>query len=51
MAKGEFRPFDGPVVSNEGKEMIPAGKTASDEDLQNMMYFVEGVAAKVPNQK
>ncbi len=51
MARGEFRPFDGPVVSNEGKEMIPAGKTASDADLQNMMYFVEGVAAKVPTQK
>ncbi len=51
MAKGEFHPFDGPVISNEGKEMIPAGKTASDQDLQNMMYFVEGVAAKVPTQK
>lgn len=51
MAKGEFRPFDGPVVANDGKEMIPAGKTASDNDLQNMMYFVKGVAAKIPTQK
>lgn len=51
MAKDEFHPFDGPVVANDGKEMIPAGKTASDSDLQNMMYFVEGVAAKVPTQK
>lgn len=51
LEKGEFHPFTGPVVSNEGKEMIPAGKTATDAELQNMMYFVEGVASKVPTQK
>lgn len=51
MEKGEFNPFTGPIVSNEGKEMIPAGKTATDADLQSMMYFVEGVASKVPTQK
>lgn len=51
LEKGEFHPFTGPVVSNEGKEMIPAGKTATDAELQNMMYFVEGVANKVPTQK
>ena len=51
MEKGEFNPFTGPIVSNEGKEMIPAGKSATDADLQSMMYFVEGVASKVPTQK
>ena len=51
LEKGEFHPFTGPVVSNEGKEMIPAGKTATDAELQNMMYFVECVANKVPTQK
>ena len=51
LEKGEFHPFTGPVKSNEGKEMITAGKTATDQELQNMMYFVEGVASKVPTQK
>lgn len=50
MESGQFSPFAGPIVSNEGKVMIPEGKTASDDDLRNMMYFVEGVAAKVPSQ-
>ncbi|MGN1149228.1 MAG: BMP family ABC transporter substrate-binding protein [Sutterella sp.] len=51
MEKGEFNPFTGPVVSNEGKEMIAKGKVASDADLQSMMYYVDGVASKVPAQK
>ncbi len=51
LEKGEFHPFTGPVKNNEGQEMIPAGKTATDAELQNMMYFVEGVATKVPAQK
>lgn len=51
MEKGEFNPFTGPIVSNEGKEMIAKGKVASDAELQSMMYYVEGVASKVPAQK
>ena len=51
MEKGEFNPFTGPIVSNEGKEMIAKGKVASDADLQSMMYYVEGVASKVPAQE
>ncbi len=51
LEKGEFHPFTGPVVSNEGKVMIPEGKVATDEELQQMMYFVEGVASKVPTTK
>jgi len=31
--------------------MIPEGKVATDEELQQMMYFVEGVASKVPTAK
>ena len=33
MEKGEFNPFTGPIVSNEGKERIPACKSATDADL------------------
>ncbi len=49
MAKREFHPFAGPVVDNDGKEQIPAGRTASDEQLLTMGYLVKGVAGKLPN--
>lgn len=48
MAKREFHPFSGPIKNNEGKEVVPAGKTATDAELLNMNYFVEGVVGKVP---
>lgn len=48
MEKREFHPFAGPVVTNDGREVVPAGKTATDEELLSMNYFVEGVASKLP---
>ena len=49
MAKREFHPFTGPVVDQSGKEVIPAGKTATDADLLTMGYLVKGVAGKLPS--
>jgi simple sugar transport system substrate-binding protein len=46
---GKLHPFAGPVVDQNGKERVPAGKTISDEDLEKMDYFVPGVDAKMPN--
>ena len=48
MAKREFHPFTGPVVSNEGKEMLKAGEKATDEHLLTMGYLVKGVVGKLP---
>ena len=48
MEKREFHPFTGPIVTNEGKVVVPEGKTATDQELLNMNYFVQGVAGKVP---
>lgn len=48
MEKGEFHPFTGPIVTNDGKTVVAEGKTATDQELLNMNYFVEGVAGKVP---
>jgi basic membrane protein A and related proteins len=47
---GTFHPFAGPVVDQEGKVRVPAGKNMADEDLQKMDFFVQGVASKMPNQ-
>jgi simple sugar transport system substrate-binding protein len=47
---GKFHPFTGPVVDQDGKVRVPAGQTISDEDLQKMDYFVQGVASKMPSK-
>ena len=51
MEKGEFNVFSGPIVDNEGKEQIAAGKAADDKMLNTMNYFVKGVVGKVPSGK
>lgn len=51
MEKGEFKVFAGPVVDNNGKEQIAAGKVADDKMLNTMNYFVKGVVGKVPASK
>ncbi len=48
MAKGEFHPFTGPIVSNDGKEVLKAGEKATDEHLLTMGYLVKCVVGKLP---
>jgi len=47
---GKFHPFAGPLKDNEGKERVPAGKSMSDDDMQKMDFYVEGVQGKLPKQ-
>jgi simple sugar transport system substrate-binding protein len=47
---GTFHPFVGPVVDQDGKIRVPAGKTMTDEELGKMDYYVEGVASKLPKK-
>jgi simple sugar transport system substrate-binding protein len=49
IAAGKLHPFTGPIVDQNGKERVPAGKAISDEDLEKMDYFVPGVDARMPN--
>ena len=41
--------FAGPISDQTGKEMIPAGQKASDQDLLTMRWLVEGVSGKIPD--
>jgi basic membrane protein A len=41
--------FAGPIRDQAGKEMIPKGKKASDQDLLTMRWLVEGTAGKIPD--
>ena len=48
LVKGEFSIFKGPLNDENGKEIIPAGKSFAQDDveLEKMGYFVEGVKVK-----
>lgn len=43
---GTLKPFTGPIKDNEGKVILAKG-AMSDEDLEKMDYYVEGVAGKL----
>lgn len=45
---GSLHPFGGPVVTQDGKEVVAAGGSISDEDLSKMDYYVKGVNGKLP---
>ena len=47
---GKLHPFAGPVVDQDGKTRVPAGKDMTDEELGKMDYYVEGVASKLPKK-
>ncbi|MFV0449592.1 MAG: BMP family ABC transporter substrate-binding protein [Vibrio sp.] len=46
---GEIVPFTGPMKDNQGKEVIAAGHSLTDQELAAVMWYVEGIDAKIPN--
>lgn len=40
---GSLKVFTGPIFDQQGKEMVPAGQVAPDDQLLNMNWFVKGV--------
>ena len=51
IVSGKLHPFMGPVKDNDGKVRIAAGTTITDDALNKMDYYVEGVQGKVPSGK
>ena len=51
IAAGKLNPFTGPMKTNDGREVLAAGKTITDADLSKMDYYVEGVVGKLPVSK
>jgi len=45
---GKYHAFTGPIKDNTGKLQLKAGEIADDKHLNTMMYYVEGINAKVP---
>lgn len=45
---GTFHPFTGPVKDQSGKDVVPAGRSMTDDELGKMNFYVEGVASQLP---
>jgi len=50
ISAGNYFAFTGPLKDNTGKIQLKAGEIADDVHLNTMMYYVEGINAKVPGQ-
>jgi simple sugar transport system substrate-binding protein len=48
---GSFAIWKGPIVGNDGKELIKTGETADDKFLGGVNFYVKGVEGKVPGAK
>ena len=46
---GEFHPFSGPIMDQDGNEVVAEGAVMGDGDLLGMGYYVMGVEGSVPN--
>ncbi len=47
---GSFDYWAGPILDNKGATVVAAGATVSIEDINSMMWLVEGVIGTLPNQ-
>ena len=48
IASGEYHPFTGPLKKQDGSDWLAEGQTATDEDLSQMNFYVEGITAEIP---
>ena len=46
IGSGKLHPFTGPILDNEGREVLPRGQHLRDEQILNMNYLVQGVVGK-----
>jgi len=43
----EFHVFEGPIKDQSGEVKVEAGETLTDEEMLNMMWFVDGVIGNI----
>ena len=48
ISAGEYFAFTGPIYDNKGNLQLADGEVATDLQLNQMMYYVEGIDAEVP---
>lgn len=45
---GKLHPFAGPVIGQDGKEVIAAGAVMTDAQMSKMNFYVQGVVGNLP---
>ncbi|MFW8567189.1 BMP family ABC transporter substrate-binding protein [Orrella sp. 11846] len=45
---GTFHPFTGPMVDQDGKEILKPGQVMTDDEMAKMNFYVKGVHSKLP---
>ena len=45
---GSFAIWKGPIVGQDGKDVVKAGTTADDKFLSGINFYVKGVDGKMP---
>ncbi len=45
---GELHPFHGPIMKQDGTELVPAGQNVDDGTLLGMNFYVKGIDDTVP---
>lgn len=48
IVSGKWAVFQGPIIGQDGKEIVPAGKTLSDQEIDSIKWYVKGVEGKLP---
>ena len=49
LKNGSFHPWTGPIVGQDGKEVLAKGTVADDAFMGGIKFYVKGVEGKVPN--
>lgn len=45
---GKLKPFTGPIYDNQGKLVVKAGHSLTDEELDTVNWYVKGIDATIP---
>jgi basic membrane protein A and related proteins len=48
IASGKWTVFTGPIVGQDGKIIVPAGKSLTDQEIDSIKWYVEGVEGQLP---
>jgi basic membrane protein A and related proteins len=51
LKSGSFHPWTGPIIGQDGKEVLAKGVVADDKFLGGVKFYVKGVEGKVPGAK
>lgn len=49
LTDGSFHPWTGPIVGQDGKEVLASGVVADDAFMGGVKFYVKGVEGQVPN--